>query len=430
MKNKPDNTAPPNPDAPYRKIFYGWWIVGACFFVGLYTHGAVSFGFTALFEPVQKEFGWSYAQISLAASLRGMESGILAPVMGLLVDRWGPRKLLAIGAFLFGLGLIVLMFVNSLAMLYAAFALISIGMASLGSTVLFAAVINWFRKRVSFALSIVTAGFAFGGLLVPLVTILIDTFGWRHAMLYMGVGTWVTCLPAALLVRHKPEQYGYKIDGEPITGHHGKAKAEATESAIPARRILMSSTFWHVAPALLYQTLVISAVNTHAMPYLTTISVPRTAASLVASAIPVMSMFGRLGFGWVGDRMDKRKVITIGFIMMGLGLLVYSLVGFSIWLLVPSVLLIGGGWGGSAVMRPAMLGEYFGRRSFGTVHGFTAGLMMAGQVAGAPIAGWVYDTWSAYQGIWLVLAVVSIPAILTIMRTPRFDRGNGSPGGQ
>ncbi len=76
------------------KVFYGWYIVGACVFIALYTGGIVHFGFTAVFEPIAEEFGWSYAQVSLAFSLRGFEMGLLAPVTGLLVDRWGPRKLI------------------------------------------------------------------------------------------------------------------------------------------------------------------------------------------------------------------------------------------------------------------------------------------------------------------------------------------------
>ena len=76
------------------KVFYGWWVVVASFLIALYVGGTILYGFTAIFEPIASEFGWSYTQISLATSLRGLEMGLLAPVVGLLVDRWGPRKLL------------------------------------------------------------------------------------------------------------------------------------------------------------------------------------------------------------------------------------------------------------------------------------------------------------------------------------------------
>ncbi len=107
------------------KVFYGWYIVGASLLITLYTGGVVHFGFTAVFEPIAEEFGWSYATISLASSLRGFEMGLLAPVAGFLVDRWGPRKLIFGGSILICLGFWLLSRVSSLAMFYRAFALIA-----------------------------------------------------------------------------------------------------------------------------------------------------------------------------------------------------------------------------------------------------------------------------------------------------------------
>lgn len=98
--------------------FYGWWIVVSGSLVMLYTSGIIHFGFTAVFEPIAKEFGWSYTQISFAASLRGLETGLLAPLVGLFVDRWGPRTLALVGSFISGLGVILLSRVDSLGMFY------------------------------------------------------------------------------------------------------------------------------------------------------------------------------------------------------------------------------------------------------------------------------------------------------------------------
>ena len=95
----------------YRKrpsIFYGWWIVVAAFFISAYFSGVVLFGFTAVFEPIAKEFAWSYAQVSFAASIRGMESSLLTPVAGYLFDRFGPRKLIFGGGIIIGLGFLLL----------------------------------------------------------------------------------------------------------------------------------------------------------------------------------------------------------------------------------------------------------------------------------------------------------------------------------
>ena len=110
-----------------KKIFYGWWIVLACSLICLYGGGIVFFGFTAFFDPIREEFGWSYTQISLAASLRGLEAGVFAPLIGFLVDRFGPRKLMLWGTIIVGFGLILLSLTQSLAIFYASVMLIGFG---------------------------------------------------------------------------------------------------------------------------------------------------------------------------------------------------------------------------------------------------------------------------------------------------------------
>ena len=94
--------------------FYGWWIVGASFLITLYVGGVIFYGFTAIFEPLADELGWSYTEISLAASLRGLEIGLLAPITGILVDRWGSRRLIFTGSVLLALGLILFSYTYSL----------------------------------------------------------------------------------------------------------------------------------------------------------------------------------------------------------------------------------------------------------------------------------------------------------------------------
>ncbi len=134
----------------HSKVFYGWYIVGACSIILLYTGGVVILGFTAVFEPIAEEFGWSYAQISLAASLRGLEAGLLAPLMGILVDRWGPRRMLFIGSIILCMGFLILSRVSSLHMFYGSFAVIAIGMSTFTQTVPMTSVANWFRRKAGF----------------------------------------------------------------------------------------------------------------------------------------------------------------------------------------------------------------------------------------------------------------------------------------
>jgi OFA family oxalate/formate antiporter-like MFS transporter len=405
------------------RIFYGWWIVGACFLIAFYVSGIIFYGFTALFEPIANEFGWSYTQISIAASLRGLEMGLLAPLIGILVDRWGPRKLIFSGIIITGVGLVVLSRITSLGMFYGAFILVAIGISTCSGTVLMTAVANWFRRKVGMATGIMACGWGFSGLLVPVIVGLINIFDWRTAMLILGLGVWVIGLPLSLLVRHKPEQYGYLPDGEMSSSaifDEGVTSAQTAEEDIGAKQALKSGTFWHIALALLCQAIILGAVVLHVMPYLSSIGMARATSSLVASAIPLFSISGRLGFGWLGDKLDKRRVSAGAFAAMSLGLLCFEYASTGeVWLLVPFLILFGIGYGGNSTIRASLLREYFGRIKFGTILGCAMGVMALGSMIGPPLAGWVFDNWGSYHGIWLVFAGLAAIALVLITTTSR-----------
>ena len=131
------------------RIFYGWWIVLAGFMISLYVGSVVFFGLTAFVEPIIHEFGWSYTQVSFASSLRGLEMGLFAPLVGFLVDRFGSRKLVFLGIIVIGLGLILLSRTQSLFMFYGAYVLIAFGAGGCTSVVLMVAIANWFNRNIA-----------------------------------------------------------------------------------------------------------------------------------------------------------------------------------------------------------------------------------------------------------------------------------------
>jgi len=404
------------------KPFYGWWIAAACFVIALYTGGVIFYGFTAMFEPIANEFGWSYTQISFAASLRGLEMGILAPFIGILVDRWGPRRLLSSGAIITSLGLMLLSRATSLGIFYGAFILVAIGMSTCSSTVLMTAVANWFRRKIGMATGIMISGYGFSGLLVPVIVRLIDMYEWRMAIGILAIGMLILCLPLSLLVRHKPEQYGYVPDGEKnniVKSNGVNDPAEVEEADVRPKQALKSSSFWHIASALMYQGLAVSGVVTHVMPYLSSVGISRAVSGLVAGAIPLASISGRLGLGWLGDRLDKRRIAAGSFAMISLGLLSFAFasVGHA-WLLAPFLILFGIGYGGINTLRASLIREFFGRSNFGTIHGFMMGVMMLGMIAGPPLAARVFDNRGSYGVIWFVFAGLAIAALVTMATTP------------
>jgi OFA family oxalate/formate antiporter-like MFS transporter len=402
-------------------VFFGWYVVGASLLTALYVGGAVFYGFTTVFEPIASEMGWSYTTIALGPSLLGVEAGLLAPLLGVFADRWGPRRLISGGAVLIAGGLFLLSRTTSLGMFYGALALMAVGISCCTMTVLMTAVTNWFHRRVGLASGIAVSGFGFGGLLIPVMVRLIDVYDWRTTLTILAVGMVVLILPLSLLFRHKPEQYGYAPDGAamPPANSDGSMPAiQPSEIDVGVRTALKSRTFWQLALAYTVQVLLVSSVVTHVMPYLSSIGIGRSMATVVATAVPLISIVGRFGLGWLGDRVNRRVAAAGAFGMMGLGALCFALAGIAgTWLLVFFLLFFGVGYGGGNSLRPSLGREYFGRASFGTIFGLIIGINMLGGLSGPPLAGWVYDTWGAYQGIWFVFAGLAVVALCLVVST-------------
>jgi MFS family permease len=398
-----------------KRIFYGWWIVIACFFLGLYVGSVIIYGFTAFFEPIRKTFGWSYTQISLAASLRGLEMGILAPVAGFLVDRFGARRLILSGTIIVGAGLILLSLAQSLALFYCSFLLLGLGGSGCMPVVTMSVVANWFQKNVGKALGLMASGMGAGGLMVPLIVRLLDIYGWRSAFIILGLGMWAIGIPLSFVIRDRPEPYGYVPDGIPSEDPGPKSPTRSNGRETGFREALRRRAFLYVNIAEAIRMMTVMGVVTHVMPYLSSLGMPRAAAGLVAGAISVFSIIGRFGFGWLGDVFDKRFVMAAAFFFLAAGVLAFSYVKAT-WVIFLFLLLFPVGFGGGMVLRGAILREYFGRGSFGKLIGITMGSAAVGEVIGPTFAGWTFDTLGTYNPVWLVFCGGIALAIVLITR--------------
>jgi len=398
-----------------KKIFYGWWIVLASSLINLYVGGIVFFGFTAFFQPIREEFGWSYTQISLAASLRGLENSIFSPLAGFLVDRLGPRRLMLWGAITVGLGLILLSLTQSLAMFYASFMLIGFGAGGCTAVVTMTAVANWFRRKIGLALGVLGSGIGAGGLVVLLIVVLIDLYQWRSTLIILGLGMWALGIPLSLVVRNRPEHYGYRPDGEVSSPSVQSHEIQEKGVEIGLREALKMRSFLYLNMAEVIRVMTLMAVFTHVMPYLTSVGIPRATAGLVAGSIPLIGIIGRFGLGWLGDVFDKRYVMAVAIGLISLGLLAFSYMHVR-WAIVPFLLLFPIGHGGSMVVRGSILREYFGRDSFGKMIGVIMGSAAVGGIIGPILAGWVFDTVGSYQPIWLVLCGLTGLTTVLIVR--------------
>ena len=401
-----------------RQLFYGWWVVLACFFIGLYISGITFYGFTAFIEPLKKEFGWSYAQISFAASLRGLEMGIFAPVIGFFIDRLGPRKVIVCGLIAVCAGFFLMSFAQSLLMFYGAFVLISFGAGGCTSLVTISLAANWFHKDVGKAIGIAVSGMGASGLMIPLIVLLIESCGWRNAVIILALGAVIIGFPFLSVIRNRPEECGLFPDGkEPIADASGN-QTESADPAILWRDAIKRKAFLLLNFAEFVRMMAVSALATHVMPYLSSIGLSRSIAGFVAASIPLCSIIGRVSFGWLGDIFEKRWVMVFTFAFMSLGMLAFSQAHIFAFLIL-FLFIFPPSYGGATVLRGSILREYFGRSSFGKMLGIIMGSASIGGIVGPTLAGWVFDTVGTYFIIWVFFSIlIFIMAVATIQIKP------------
>ncbi len=400
-------------------FFYGWWVVLACFFVALYV-GGTTFGFTAFFEPITQEFGWSYTHVSIAFSIRGLEMGMLAPIMGFLVDRFGSRRVVFSGVVITGFGLILITMTNSLVMFYAAFILLAIGASGCTSTVLMTAAAQWFRRNVGKAMGIVACGFGAGGILIPPIVWLIDLYQWRTTLIVLGLGTWAMGIPLSFVIHHRPEQHGYSPDGGILAEPSPSRRGRDVDSDVTVKEALKKGDFWKIGFVEAIRMMIAMAVVAHVIPYLSSIGMSRVSAAFIATSIPLLSIFGRFGFGWLGDTFDKKYVMACVYSLLGMGTLALSYIHVK-WFIFIFLLVFPLAFGGAVPLRGAIVREYFGRTSFGGLFGMIMSMASIGGVIGPIAAGYTFDSMGRYRPVWLCFAATTVIAVVTLLglKVPR-----------
>jgi OFA family oxalate/formate antiporter-like MFS transporter len=411
------------------RVFYGWWVVSACASIIFLTGGTFYYGFSALVKPLQNQFGWSRALISGAFSLRTQSGGLASPVVGYLVDRIGSRRLLLVGTALVGTGFILLSRVESVWAFYATVMVIAVGMSATGGPVAMTAAAHWFERQRGRAMALLAAGAGASGVMVLVLATLIAAFGWREALLVVGIAQWAVCIPLALLVRHRPQEMGLLPDGElalprPEVGR-AAALAEADGVADGPLRLqdpgltigqaLRTRTFWLLALAMSLSGFGSTAIIVHQVVYVTEATgLSDEQAAVVAMMMPIVSLAGRLGFGWLADYREKRQVLAASYMLLGLGILLLA-AAQQPWQLFFFLAVFSPGWGGSIAVQPAFQAESFGLRAFGALQGLAFTVSTLGSVAGPIFAGWVHDSTDTYRHAFVVLAIASLAAAPAIL---------------
>jgi len=406
----------------FKQPFYGWWIVGAGGIVQWYTSAVFWRGFQAFVPSILTTFGWSHGATAAAISLQRSESGMISPFVGVLLDKYGPRKAMAFGVFVTGGGFIYMSQMQSLWQFYVAIALLTLGM-SFGTFIVFVVTVaNWFVRKRARALATLMSFSAIGGLTLPLLVMSIDEFGWRHMLMATGIGFWIIGFPATLVMRKRPEDHGLLPDGDlPRDANSPGTKdgrmARVKENAITMRQAIKLRFFWQLAIVTSLGQLV-SSTNLFHFSALLEYGMTTALAASAAGAVAIGDLGGRAGIAVLGDRFDKRKMLTVAMIMQTLGVVGLSTINATVlgvnlgmWPLPLFVIFFGLGFGSSIPLRLSILGDYFGRASYGSIVGFTSSVNAIFGAAGPAMIGFIHDSGGTYRPGFVILAVVIVISI-------------------
>ena len=313
-------------------IFYGWIMLAGAM-LGLATYGSLfTYGFSTYFLPLQKALSTNRAALSLGFSFTRIESALLGPIEGYLVDHYGPRRIILVGYFLMGTGFIAFSKISTLTGFYIAFAFIAFGASLSGFLPMSTAVTNWFVRRRGLAMGILLSGISIGGLLVPFVAFSIETFGWRDTSFYSGFLCWVIAVPVCSLMRHKPETYGYRPDGDsapvsdetPGAGNGSLAESTGANADFTVLEALKSRPFWIIAMAHGFSLFIVGAVSVHLMPRIVDMGFTLAEASFAYSFLNGVAILGRVGGGFLGDNVSKKLVLIACFIMQSTAMVILA----------------------------------------------------------------------------------------------------------
>jgi len=408
------------------KIFYGWWVIGALVLSITISSGTGFYCFGVFMNPIMEDFGWTKAQVTWIITIYWIVTACSAPVLGILVDSYGAKKVMLWAAILNGASLLGLSVVQNLWQFYLAYGFKAIAHAGIGLVVIGAIVSKWFDKKRGRATGIATTGIGLGGLfLAPFAGFLMPLAGWRTVYLILGIMLWAFVIPTiALIVRSSPEEVGLLPDGEekPTDESLDADDSKAIQSAdIPSElslgQALRTPTYWLIGAAFFLVSADIFGTLAHQTSYFESIGISRGAASLALGFTAGMGVPGKIFFGFLAERMPIRytTILCLGIQAIGMLILMMTKSMAMVWLF---VIVFGFSMGGMATLRPLVLMDFFGTAAIGAILGSASLIFAMGAAAGPIYAAYIYDFFKSYYWAFLIYFTAYLCAMIMILCTP------------
>ena len=418
-----------------RNIFYGWWIVASTCAINSLGFGTYWLGFSVFFLPITDTLGIGRAAASLPFTLRGVVAVILSPLVGVLIDRFGPAKVLFVCAIIAGLGYVLLSWINSYLMFMVIFlGVVSVGMIPFDSPTT-TVISRWFVRQRGRAMAISYMGFPLGGVvLIPLMGQGVKYLDWRDTALITGIVIWAVALPLSTRLFRSPESRGLTPDGDVAVeestqestqesrAENVQAPPAAGSAELTTKQAFRTPAYWMLTLSCGLRTMVFMALGIHLVGVMAWKGVNEDAAASLIGAYAFVWMAATFVMGWAGDRWSKARIAATPAFLGSLAMVILLLMDrVEVW----QMALLLGLWAtneGSWSLNFSLLGDIFGRRNFGANRGAML-MVMHFMALGAPFySGWVYDTTDGYD--WVLIPVAALLGVAGLMNwfLPRFAR--------
>jgi MFS family permease len=401
------------------RIFYGWRMVGLVSAIRIIGGGLHQFGFTVFFLPISQDLGLSRAATSLAFSLSRAEGALEAPLVGYLIDRYGPRPILVTAVILAGIGYILLSWVNS----YTGFMIVYLGVICLAFVAGFihspmVVANNWFIRQRARAMTVVSAAVPIGGALIsPLLALGVASMGWRWAAFVSGCIFLLVCLPLSFQLKHSPETMGLLPDGDVAPLEGGISPADTTNKSARAdftsRQAMKTWVFWVLVVSMTSRVTCYSAATVHFIPLMVWKGLSEAAAASLLGAFASANLVAHFILGSIADRVNKPKLLVACHFLPALSVaaLLSGSGYWQLWFFTIVFILLDA----SFPIVWATVGDFFGRRHFATVRGSMSFFYMWGSVTGPVLAGAIYDQTESYMTVlWIWLGLLTFATLLVL----------------
>jgi MFS family permease len=408
-------------------FFYGWFIVALSFLANL-TAAGIRSAPSVLIHPLEAEFGWSRTEIASAASLNLLMLGLFAPIGGWLIDRIGARRVILGCLTTIAAGLIATVFVQQLWQLIILWGIV-LGMATGVTPALGASIASrWFVHRRGLAIGIMTNANAAGQVVyLPLLMAIIVGFGWRSALWAMAAASAVMLPAIWLWMRDNPAEVG-------LEPYRSKALAAVERQRIHARgdirpmsisvisEVFKTSTFWILSGCFFICGVTANGlIGTHLIPHAIERGIPQITAATAVGIMGGASFIGTTFSGWLVDRIDPRKVLSVVYGLRGSSLFILPFVNESTALFVFAVI-YGLDWYASGPATTTIIARSFGAEKVGRIFGLVFVFHQLGGASAAILGGWVRVHYGDYQIAFLVggcLGLIAACLALTVRSTAR-----------